>query len=119
VPQPEEGPLPGRADAAHREAKAIGEIEIALTLGPQQLGEYRPLPVRQGLDGAVETVMLITACHLGAWIALPIPVVGQLCHVQLREHHLAPIPAGQPDTRLTVGLQPAEPSRSSRSGSSP
>ncbi len=86
----------------------MGEIEIALTLGPQQLDEYRPLPVRQGRDGAVEAVMLVTACHLGAWIALPILVVDQLSHVQLSEHHLPPFPAGQPDTLPTAnGAQPA------------
>lgn len=94
MPQPDEGPTPGRPDAAHGEAKTAGEVEVTLVLPLQQLDQYRPLPVRQGRDGEAEAVVLITARHLGAGILLPIPVVGQLCRVQLGEHQLPPFPAG-------------------------
>ena len=37
--QPDEGALPDRPDAAHREAKAAGDIEIALALSFQHLDD--------------------------------------------------------------------------------
>src|SRR5437899_2963871 len=63
-PQPGNRTLPGRPDAPHRQAEAAGHIKVALILSPQQLNEYRPLPPRQGHNGQVEAVALVSVCGL-------------------------------------------------------
>ena len=73
--QPGKRPLPGRPDAAHRQAESPGEIKVTLILAPQQLDEYRPLPPWQGHNGQVEPVALVTERGLGTGIACLVPVI--------------------------------------------
>ena len=89
----------------------MGEVEIALTLPSQQFDEDNPLPLRQCRDGAVQTIVLVTARSLGARIAFPGPVVDQLFHHRLAERHLSPSRGCQADALAAAdGCQPrAEP----------
>ena len=95
VPQPGEGPLTGRSDAAYGQAKALGQASVALTLSSQQFDEQGSLPLRQSRDGSVQAVVLVTAHSVGAWIAFPSPVVpgpvvDQPFHLRLAEQHFPP-----------------------------
>src|SRR5690242_6512125 len=66
--QPGNRALPGRPDAPHGEAKAAGQIKVALIPPVQQFDEHDPLPFRQGHDGQVDTVALVTMDDLGTGI---------------------------------------------------
>ena len=107
-PQPGDGTLAGRPDAAHRKAKATGENKVALILSFQQLNEYQPLARRQRHDGAVETVALVAERGLGARITFRGPAVNQPYQLQLAEQDLPPSLGGQPDALPAAdGRQPA------------
>src|SRR5205814_5821549 len=95
-------PLAGGPDTAHRKAKATGEFKVALAFLPQQLDEYYPLPLRQGHDGVVETVALVTERGLGARIAVRTPGVDQPDHVRLAEQYLSPHVGGDAHTLTTA-----------------
>ena len=95
--QPGNRPLPGRPDAAHRQAETTGEIKITLILSPQQLEEHRPLPPWQGHNGQVEPVALVTERGLGARIAFLMPVIDQPADIRRVKRHLPPRLGGQPD----------------------
>jgi len=107
-PQPGNGTLPGGPDATHRQAEATREIKVALILSPQQLDEHRPLSPRQGHNGQVEAVALVTECGLGAGITFLAAVIDQPRHIRRVHRHLPPHLGGQPDALAPAnGDQPA------------
>ena len=111
ISQPGDGPLAGRPNAAHWEAKAMGKHGVAFALPVEHFDEHFPLPQRQSRDRAVQAIALVTAHNLGAWITFSGAVVDQQCRLRLAELHFPACPDGQVHALAAAdGYQPrAEP----------
>jgi hypothetical protein len=68
-----------------------------LALLPQELGKEHFLPLRQGRDGVVETIVLVADCNLDIWVVVVAAVIDQPCQVRTAEWYLTPCLGGQPD----------------------